>query len=41
VWKQVGTVEGSGWYVFRKPEVFGAYKDLEKKLVVTPQQGGQ
>ncbi len=41
VWKQVGTVEGSGWYVFRKPELFGTYQDLEKGEVVVPQPGGQ
>ena len=41
VWKQVGTIEGEGWYVFRKPELFGAYKDLEKGVVVAPQPQNQ
>ncbi len=37
VWKDVGSVESDGSYVFRKVEVFGQpYRDLEKKEIVTP-----
>ncbi len=34
VWPQVGTLENDGWYVMRKPEVLGTYKDLETGQVV-------
>lgn len=33
-WAQVGDAAGDGWYVMRKPEVLGNYKDLEKGLAV-------
>ena len=37
VWDNVGTVEDDGWYVLRKPEVLGAYKDLIKNIIVKQQ----
>ena len=36
VWNSVGSLEQDGWYVFRKPEVMGAYYDLDKSEVVKP-----
>ncbi len=35
-WRSVGSVESDGWFVMRKPELLGVYKDLEKNQVVTP-----
>lgn len=40
VWPQVGDVANDGWFVMRKPEVLGTYKDLSSGQVITPQQGG-
>ncbi len=34
VWDDVGSVEGDGWYVMRKPELLGAYKDLKTNQVM-------
>lgn len=34
VWESVGTIEGDGWLVMRKPEVIGTYWDLEKNSIV-------
>ena len=34
VWSRVGSVEKDGWFVMRKPEGLGTYKDLEKNEVV-------
>ncbi|MBI2578862.1 MAG: cupredoxin domain-containing protein [Candidatus Aenigmarchaeota archaeon] len=34
IWQQVGNVAKDGWYVMRKPEVLGTYKDLAKGIVV-------
>ncbi|MEK6868937.1 MAG: hypothetical protein AABX74_01800, partial [Nanoarchaeota archaeon] len=33
-WQSVGSVEEDGWYVMRKPENLGAYKDLKTNEVV-------
>lgn len=33
-WQSVGSVEDDGWYVMRKPENLGAYKDLKTNEVV-------
>ena len=33
-WNSVGSVEDDGWYVMRKPENLGAYKDLRTNEVV-------
>lgn len=48
VWKNVGTVEADGWYVFREMAQLGniTYKDLDKNEVIKPastqsSQGGQ
>ncbi len=38
-WRSVGSVEDDGWFVMRKPELLGRYKDLETNQVITPQQG--
>ena len=35
-WRAVGSVEDDGWYVMRKPEVLGVYKDLLTQNTVTP-----
>lgn len=35
-WRQVGSVEADGWYVFRKPEVMGAYKNITSGEAVEP-----
>ncbi|MBI4170968.1 MAG: hypothetical protein HY514_04685 [Candidatus Aenigmarchaeota archaeon] len=40
VWPQVGDVASDGWFVMRKPEVLGIYKDLSTGQVVSPQQQG-
>jgi thiol-disulfide isomerase/thioredoxin len=42
VWPQVGSVEKDGWFVMRKPEVLGSYKNLATGQVISPpqQQGG-
>ena len=40
VWSQVGSVENDGWYVMRRPEALGTYKDLSTGQVVSPQQQG-
>ena len=40
VWPQVGNVANDGWYIMRKPETLGTYKDLSTGQVVTPQQHG-
>lgn len=34
IWNNVGSVEEDGWYVMRKPEILGNYKDLVNKIVV-------
>ena len=33
-WQSVGSVEEDGWYVMRKPENLGAYKDLKTNEVI-------
>ena len=33
-WPQVGDVSGDGWYIMRKPEALGTYKDLLTGQVV-------
>ena len=33
-WQSVGSVEDDGWYVMRKPENLGAYKDLKTNEIV-------
>ena len=38
VWNSVGSTESDGWYVMRKPELLGAYKDLTTNEVVKPQK---
>jgi len=38
-WKSVGSVENDGWFVMRKPELIGTYKDLSTNQIVDPQQG--
>ncbi|MEK6845256.1 MAG: hypothetical protein AABY26_00740, partial [Nanoarchaeota archaeon] len=39
VWKDVGSVESDGSYVFRKVEVFGQpYRDLEQGKIITPEK---
>lgn len=38
-WQSVGSIESDGWFVMRKPELLGRYKDLETNQVITPQQG--
>lgn len=40
VWPQVGDIAKDGWYIMRKPEVLGTYKDLSTGQVVLPQQSG-
>jgi len=37
VWQSVGTIEGDGWYVMRKPESLGTYKDLASGEIVQVQ----
>ena len=37
-WEQVGSVEGDGWFVMRKPEILGSYKDLTTKSEVVIQR---
>ncbi len=39
VWNSVGTVEKDNWFVFRKIEVMGTYKDLTSNEVVAPPEG--
>ncbi|PIN81885.1 hypothetical protein COV11_00835 [Candidatus Woesearchaeota archaeon CG10_big_fil_rev_8_21_14_0_10_30_7] len=34
VWKSVGSVEEDGWYVMRKPENLGTYKDIKTGEVI-------
>lgn len=41
VWPQVGDVSVDNWYIMRKPEALGTYKDLSAGQIVTPQQGGR
>ncbi|MBI2668678.1 hypothetical protein HYX14_02440 [Candidatus Woesearchaeota archaeon] len=37
IWKDVGTIESDGAYVFRKVELFGqTYRDLVQQKVITP-----
>ncbi len=36
VWNNVGSIEKDGWFVMRKPEGLGIYKDLDKNEVVNP-----
>ncbi len=38
-WQSVGSIESDGWFVMRKPEVLGTYKDLETNQVITPPEG--
>ncbi len=40
VWSQVGNVEDDDWFVMRKPEILGTYKDLTTNQIVQPQQLG-
>lgn len=34
-WPRVGDVSGDGWYIMRKPEALGAYKDLATGQIVS------
>lgn len=36
VWKQVGSRESDAWFVMRKPEIIGTYKDLNSGSIVNP-----
>lgn len=36
-WNNVGSIEKDGWFVMRNPELLGAYKDLEKNIIVNPE----
>lgn len=38
VWIQVGDVAKDGWYIMRRPEALGTYKDLSTRQVVPPRQ---
>ncbi len=38
VWQEVGTKEGDGWFIMRKPEVLGIYKDLTSNLIISGKQ---
>ncbi len=40
IWPQVGDVANDGWFVMRKPEAIGTYKDLSTGQVISPQQQG-
>jgi len=37
VWEGVGSVESDGWYVMRRPEMLGTYRDLTTNTIVNPQ----
>lgn len=40
VWKQVGSIEKDGSYVFRATELMGAYKDLLSNKIIAPAKSG-
>src|SRR3989338_1619902 len=37
-WPQVGTTESDGWFIMRKPEVIGSYKDLSTNQEINPNE---
>jgi len=36
IWTQVGTEEDDGWFIMRKPELVGTFKEIETGTVVNP-----
>ncbi len=41
VWKNVGSEESDGWFVMRRPELLGTYKDLAEGKIVSPPKGNE
>lgn len=41
VWKNVGTEESDGWFVMRRPELLGTYKDLAEGKIVSSPKGSE
>ena len=37
-WQTVGSAEQDGWFAMRKPEILGAYKDMQTNKIINPQQ---
>ena len=38
VWSQIGSIEGDEWFVLRKPELLGVYRELESGKVIGGKQ---